>query len=128
MGTAGAVKNAPVSGEGLFLVFNGDVMTDIDLTRMVAFHRERQARATIALTPVEDPSSYGVVVTDGDQKVKQFIENYKRQCRLNRIDYVLLNSSWDYDIALMEYLILKVQRLLRLGLFLVASFRFLPPT
>jgi hypothetical protein len=37
-------------------------------------------------------------------KVKQFIENYKRQCRLNRIDYVLLNSSWDYDIALMEYL------------------------
>lgn len=38
------------------------------------------------------------------KKVKQFIENYKRQCRLNRIDYVLLDSSWDYDIALMEYL------------------------
>ena len=38
------------------------------------------------------------------KKVKQFIENYKRQCRLNRIDYVLLNSSWDYDIALMEFL------------------------
>ena len=38
------------------------------------------------------------------KKMKQFIENYKRQCRLNRIDYVLLNSSWDYDVALMEYL------------------------
>lgn len=38
------------------------------------------------------------------QKIKQFIDHYTRQCRFNRIDYVLLNSSWDYDIALMEYL------------------------
>ena len=40
-----------------------------------------------------------------NKKVKEFIENYRRQCRLNGIDYVLLDSSWDFDKALMEYLI-----------------------
>lgn len=44
------------------------------------------------------------IKTEYQKKVKQFIENYKRQCRLNRIDYILLDSSWEYDIALMEYL------------------------
>ena len=45
------------------------------------------------------------IKSDYQKKVKQFIENYKRQCRLNQIDYVLLESSWDFDRALMEYLI-----------------------
>lgn len=44
------------------------------------------------------------IKTEYRKKVKQFIENYKRQCRLNNIDYVLLDTSWDFDRALMEYL------------------------
>lgn len=80
LGTAGAVKNveAHLSSEP-FLVFNGDIFSDIDLQAMLAFHRSNQAKATIALTPVEDPSAYGVIETSGNGRVKQFIEKPKRE-------------------------------------------------
>jgi len=42
---------------------------------------------------------------DYQKQIKKFIENYKRQCRLNKIDYVLIDTSWDFDRALMEYLL-----------------------
>lgn len=74
LGTAGAVKNAEPHLDGPFFVFNGDILTNIDLRAMLAFHRRRQAVATIALTPVEDPSAYGVVDTGPDGRVKRFIE------------------------------------------------------
>jgi mannose-1-phosphate guanylyltransferase len=74
LGTAGAVKNAESHLEGLFLVFNGDIFTDIDLGAMLSFHRSRKAKATIALTAVEDPSAYGVIETEPDGRVKRFVE------------------------------------------------------
>ncbi len=74
LGTAGAVKNAEAHLDGPFFVFNGDIITNIDLRAMLSFHRERRAQATIALTPVEDPSPYGVVETSADGRVKRFIE------------------------------------------------------
>lgn len=75
LGTAGALKLAePFVGGETFLVFNGDVLTDADVGALVAFHREREAEATILLTPVEDPSIYGVVPTDGDGRVTAFVE------------------------------------------------------
>jgi mannose-1-phosphate guanylyltransferase len=74
LGTGGAVKNAEDFLDDTFFVFNGDIFTDIDLTDMLAFHRERGAKATIALTPVEDPTAYGVVETDVQRRVKAFIE------------------------------------------------------
>jgi len=74
LGTAGAVKNAESHLDGVFFVFNGDIITNIDLRAMLSFHRQRNAVATIALTPVEDPSAYGVVETSGDGRVKRFIE------------------------------------------------------
>ena len=43
-----------------FLVLNGDVLCDLDLTALIAQHEERDARATIALYPVEDPTGYGI--------------------------------------------------------------------
>ena len=61
-------------GDETFLAFNGDVLTDVDLTAMVDWHRERGAEATIVLTPVEDPSAYGVVPTETDGRVLGFIE------------------------------------------------------
>ncbi len=75
LGTAGAIKNARgFIGRETFFAFNGDILTDMDLTAMLKFHYEREAEATIVLTPVEDPSAYGVVPTDGDGRVQGFIE------------------------------------------------------
>jgi mannose-1-phosphate guanylyltransferase len=74
LGTAGAVKLAqPVLGER-FAVLNGDVLTDLDLSRLHDFHEARGAFATLGLFPVEDPSSYGVVVTDAEGRVEDFLE------------------------------------------------------
>ena len=79
LGTAGAIKNAEeFAREGTCLVFNGDVLTDIDLGKLVAFHREREATGTIYLTPVEDPSAFGVVPTKDDGRVTGFIEKPPR--------------------------------------------------
>jgi mannose-1-phosphate guanylyltransferase len=76
LGTAGAIRYAAnVAGiDETFLAVNGDVLTDLDVTGLVALHRARGAEATIALTPVEDPSRYGVVVTDDDGRVLEFVE------------------------------------------------------
>ncbi|MBI2939445.1 MAG: NDP-sugar synthase [Chloroflexi bacterium] len=75
LGTAGGVKNVEpyLDGDTLF-VFNGDILTDLDLGAMLAFHRERQAQVTISLTPVEDPTAYGLVETDASRRITQFIE------------------------------------------------------
>jgi mannose-1-phosphate guanylyltransferase len=78
MGTAGAVKNTAECLESTFLVLNGDIFTDLKLDEMLAFHRRKKAKATISLTWVEDPSAFGVVETDENQKVKRFIEKPPR--------------------------------------------------
>lgn len=74
--TAGAVRFAAshASVGSTFVVVNGDVLTDMDLGALVAFHRERGAEGTIGLHPVEDPSRFGVVPTDEDGKVVAFVE------------------------------------------------------
>ncbi len=74
LGTAGAVKNAGAYLDNTFIVMNGDVFTDVDLADMLAFHRDKNAEATIYLTRVEDPSAFGVVETDSGKRVKRFIE------------------------------------------------------
>jgi mannose-1-phosphate guanylyltransferase len=61
-----------------FVVVNGDVLTDASLSDLVAFHRLHDAEATIGLTPVDDPSSFGVVPTDPDGRVQAFIEKPPR--------------------------------------------------
>jgi mannose-1-phosphate guanylyltransferase len=74
--TAGAIRFAATEAgiDDTFLVLNGDVLTDLDLSALVRFHRERRGDATIALAPVPDPSAFGVVVTAGDGRVEAFIE------------------------------------------------------
>lgn len=74
LGTAGAIAGAREHLDETFLALNGDVLTDLDLTRLVAFHRERGARATIALTPVEDARAFGLVEMGGDGRVLAFRE------------------------------------------------------
>jgi mannose-1-phosphate guanylyltransferase len=73
-GTAGAVKLAEPMLDERFLMLNGDVLTDIDLTAQIAQHDRTGARATLALVPVADPTAYGLVVLDGDHSVRDFIE------------------------------------------------------
>lgn len=74
LGTAGAVKNAEALLDGTFLVLNGDVFIGLNLAEMLAFHKNKKAKATISLTWVDDPSAFGVVETDDNRKVKRFIE------------------------------------------------------
>ncbi len=73
-GTAGAIKNAERYLDDTFLVLNGDIFTDLDIMAMLDFHRARKAKATIALTPVEDPTAYGLIETGDRNKVTRFLE------------------------------------------------------
>jgi NDP-sugar pyrophosphorylase family protein len=74
LGTAGAVRYAGESLRESIVVFNGDVLTEVDLASVIALHRERKARATIVLTPVDNPSAYGLVETDESGNIKRFLE------------------------------------------------------
>jgi NDP-sugar pyrophosphorylase family protein len=77
LGTAGAYRNAANFITESTVVFNGDVLTDIDLNEVIRFHRERQAVATIVLTTVANPTAYGLVETDNEGRVKRFLEKPK---------------------------------------------------
>jgi len=74
LGTGGAIKYATGAHTGTVVVFNGDVMTQVNLADVLRLHRERGAKATIVLTPVENPADYGLVETDADGHVKRFLE------------------------------------------------------
>ena len=76
-GTAGAVKNAEKHVDEAFLVLNGDIFTDLDITAMIDFHRQQKATATLALTPVDDPTSYGLIETDTEGRITRFLEKPK---------------------------------------------------
>jgi len=99
MGTAGAYKFAEDLIREPTVVFNGDVLTDLDLKTMIRQHKERSALATIYLAPVEDPSMYGVVETDDAGRVLRFLEKPKPEdstCRnINAGTYVLEPSVLD---------------------------------
>jgi mannose-1-phosphate guanylyltransferase len=75
LGTCGAVKNAEkYLGNEAFMVFNGDVLTTLNLKNMISFHKSKKADITISLSPVEDPTAYGLVPVDKDSRVKEFLE------------------------------------------------------
>ena len=74
MGTAGAIKFAHELLDERFLALNGDVLTDLDLSALVRQHEERDARATLALYPVADPSAYGLVRRTETGEIREFLE------------------------------------------------------
>jgi NDP-sugar pyrophosphorylase family protein len=74
LGTAGGVRNAADLVSGRVVVLNGDVLTDVDLSAMLAAHEARGAAATIYLTPVENPTAYGLVELEPDGRVRRFLE------------------------------------------------------
>jgi mannose-1-phosphate guanylyltransferase len=73
-GTAGALKYAEDLLDERFLMLNGDVLTDIDLTAQIAQHEATGAVGTLALVPVSDPTAYGLVRLDDNHAVSEFVE------------------------------------------------------
>jgi NDP-sugar pyrophosphorylase family protein len=73
-GSAGAVKQMEHFFTETFVIVGCDALTNIDLTKLIAFHREKKSMATIALYPADEVDQYGVVVLDDDGRVKEFQE------------------------------------------------------
>ena len=99
LGTGGAVKYAEPHLDGTTIVFNGDVLTEVDLSAVVDYHRSQNAKATIVLTPVDNPSAYGLVETDSQGNVSRFLEKPDpNEITCNTINagiYVLEPTSFD---------------------------------
>ena len=102
LGTAGAYRFAAENIRETTVVLNGDVLTDLDVSALIDFHKSKKAEATIVLTPVEDPSAYGLVETANDLSVKRFLEKPKpeqlKELKINTINagaYVLEPSILD---------------------------------
>jgi len=89
LGTGGALKHAHELLDERFLMLNGDVLTDIDLTAQLELHDRAGARATLALVAVEDPSAYGLVRLAEDRSVAEFVEKPEA----SMIDTNLINAG-----------------------------------
>lgn len=74
MGTAGAVKYAEKYLDERFLIISGDLLTDFNIQKVLDFHEQSKALATITLTSVKDPLQFGVVITDKEKRITQFLE------------------------------------------------------
>jgi mannose-1-phosphate guanylyltransferase len=89
LGTGGALRYAGELLDERFLMLNGDVLADLDLSAQLAQHERSGARATIALYPVDDPSMYGLVRIGGDGAVSEFLEKPSPE----EIDTNLINAG-----------------------------------
>ena len=123
MGTAGAYKFAEDLIREPTVVFNGDIVTDLDLKAVIRQHNERKAAATIVLAPVENPSAYGVVETEEDGRVRRFLEKPKPEettCRnINAgtyildpkvLDFIPAGESYSFEYGLFPDLLKRGER------------------
>jgi mannose-1-phosphate guanylyltransferase/phosphomannomutase len=74
LGTAGSVKNAEEQLIEPFIVISGDALTDYDLTDLIKYHQEKKSLATLLLAHVPNPLEYGVIITNEDGHITQFLE------------------------------------------------------
>lgn len=84
LGTAGAYRFASEELNDTIVVLNGDILTNADVAKIIAFHKLSNAEATITLVPVEDPWNFGLVETDKKNRVKGFVEKPKRDDAANK--------------------------------------------
>lgn len=89
LGTGGAIKNAEKFVKGPVLIFNGDVLTDLNLAKLIKIHKLKKSKATITLVKVKDPTSYGLVETARNGKILQFLEKPS----LNQITCNTINAG-----------------------------------
>jgi NDP-sugar pyrophosphorylase family protein len=100
MGTAGGVKRLQGElGADTFLVISGDALTDLDLTSLMAFHKEHGAITTLVVTPVSDPSKYGVVITEENGRITGFQE---KPCREEARSYVANSGIYVFEPEVLE--------------------------
>ncbi len=99
-GTAGAYKYSQERLNETTIVCNGDILTDINVAEIIAYHREKKATATIALATVENPGAYGLVEVESDGRARHFIEKPKpEEITCNTINagiYILEPRVLDY--------------------------------
>jgi mannose-1-phosphate guanylyltransferase/phosphomannomutase len=74
LGTAGSVKNAQEYLDEPFIIISGDAVTDINLQQVIDFHKEKGSEATLTLYRVPNPLEYGVIITDSEGRITQFLE------------------------------------------------------
>src|SRR2546421_1356631 len=74
LGTAGSVRLASGKLDDTFVVISGDALTDVDLGKIVEFHRKKEAAVTIGLKSVDNPLEFGIVVTDDGGRIERFLE------------------------------------------------------
>ncbi|MGC8782870.1 MAG: sugar phosphate nucleotidyltransferase [Armatimonadota bacterium] len=98
LGTAGAIRNAAKSlwRRETVVVFNGDIVTDFDLSAVIDLHRRRGARATIALKAVPSPNPYGVLELDNDGRVLAWLEPTEEQKKALAANPNVEQTGWDY--------------------------------
>jgi mannose-1-phosphate guanylyltransferase len=89
LGTGGALKYAESRLDERFLMLNGDVLTDLDLTAQIAQHERTGAQGTLALVGVEDPTAYGLVRLEADNAVREFVE----KPRAEEVDTNLISAG-----------------------------------
>ncbi len=118
LGTAGCVKNIADQLTDTFVVIQGDNITDIDLTKVIAYHRKKGAQATVALLPVEDTSQFGIAEVADDGRIKQFLEKPGKEESFSNLanvgvyvlepdvlDYVPANAFFDFSRDLFPALV-----------------------
>jgi len=99
LGSGGAIASVAQGWTEPFLVCNGDIITDINLTTMIAFHRQHSAQLTMHLHEVDDPSGFGIAVTSPDGRITRFIEKPPRETAPSR----LINAgNWLFDPSLLD--------------------------
>jgi mannose-1-phosphate guanylyltransferase len=101
LGSGLAVRQAARGISSTFLVCNGDIITDLDLTGMLALHRSRQAVVTISLTQVDDPSAFGVVALDEAHRITRFVEKPPREEAPS--NYVN-SGTWIFEPRVLDYI------------------------
>jgi mannose-1-phosphate guanylyltransferase/phosphomannomutase len=120
LGTAGSVKNAEEQLTEPFLVISGDALTDYDLTDLIKYHNDKKSLATLLLAHVPNPLEYGVIITNEDGHISQFLEKPSWgevfSDTINTGIYVLdpqvfnyfeKNKSFDFSQELFPYMLKK---------------------
>jgi len=124
LGTAGALTKLRDFFDDTFVVIYGDMLTNLDISSLVEFHQAKGALATVALFEVEDPSGYGIVELDNENRIRHFIEKpapgvtssnlanagiYMLQPEM--IDYIPSDTFYDFGYDLFPALLSQGARL-----------------
>lgn len=102
LGTAGAIKNCEELLDDTFFVMNGDLLTKVDLTEMIEFHKENDAFITMCTKEIEKPTDYGLVEHNKEQRVIRFIEKPDDWGKLNTRS--VNTGIWLMELGILDFI------------------------